>query len=185
MTALRLMADAVRQAVRDGDKTRAGEALDTLDRYAAAAADDLRRTVARLHPVVLEQQGLVQALGALAESIEEEHGVDTTFRRPNEPWPADPTRDAEVVHIVRETASLAVAHCVPPIELTATVTETMGVVALVADLAPGDGVEAPLRLLSRVACTRAARIRATARLGDPAGGRISLTIDVPFDGAAR
>src|SRR5438067_9485249 len=51
MTAVRLMCDVVRDAVARGDDHRAGEVLDRLERLASDAADDLRRTVARLHPV--------------------------------------------------------------------------------------------------------------------------------------
>ena len=82
LTAVRLMCDVVRDAISKGDVHHAEEVLGRLERLAADAADDLRRTVARLHPVVMQQQGLVQALGSLAETVHEEYGVATSFNRP-------------------------------------------------------------------------------------------------------
>ena len=104
LTAVRLMCDVVRDAISKGDVHHAEEVLGRLERLASDAADDLRRTVARLHPVVMQQQGLVQALGSLAETVHEEYGVTTTFNRPRGGWEAEEDRDTAIFQIAREAA---------------------------------------------------------------------------------
>ena len=69
LAAIRLMADAIAHAVREGDEQRAAEALRRLEEHAGEAADELRQTTRRLHPVVLEQRGLLPALEALQEMV--------------------------------------------------------------------------------------------------------------------
>ena len=88
--------------------------LDRLEHVASAAADDLRRTVARLHPVVMEQQGLIQALGSLAETVQEEYGVDATFAKPSSAWNADNDRDTAIFQIAREAGSTPPATAARP-----------------------------------------------------------------------
>ena len=102
LTAVRLMCDVVRDAISKGDVHHAEEVLGRLERLASDAADDLRRTVARLHPVVMQQQGLVQALGSLAETVHEEYGVATSFTRPPGGWEAENDRDTAIFQIARE-----------------------------------------------------------------------------------
>ena len=85
---------------------------------ASAAADDLRRTVARLHPVVMEQQGLIQALGSLAETVNEEYGVDASFTRPASAWQGDVERDTAIFQIAREAAINAARHGRPPVSIS-------------------------------------------------------------------
>jgi two-component system sensor histidine kinase UhpB len=118
MTAVRLMCDVIGDSVRNGDVTRATEVLDRLEHVASAAADDLRRTVARLHPVVMEQQGLIQALGSLAETVQEEYGVHATFTRPSSTWDADNDRDTAIFQIAREAAINAARHGRPPVTIS-------------------------------------------------------------------
>jgi two-component system sensor histidine kinase UhpB len=118
MTAVRLMCDVIGDSVRTGDVARATEVLDRLEHVASAAADDLRRTVARLHPVVMEQQGLIQALGSLAETVQEEYGVDATFTRPSSTWDADNDRDTAIFQIAREAATNAARHGRPPVTIS-------------------------------------------------------------------
>jgi signal transduction histidine kinase len=115
LTAVRLMCDVVRDAVSKGDVHHAEEVLGRLERLAADAADDLRRTVARLHPVVMQQQGLVQALGSLAETVNEEYGVATSFDRPRGGWEAEEDRDTAIFQIAREAAVNAARHGRPPV----------------------------------------------------------------------
>lgn len=117
MTAVRLMCDVVGDSVRTGDVGRATEVLDRLEHVASAAADDLRRTVARLHPVVMEQLGLIQALGSLAETVQEEYGVNATFTRPSSTWDADNDRDTAIFQIAREATINAARHGLPPVTI--------------------------------------------------------------------
>ena len=112
------MCDVIADAVRTGDVARATEVLDRLEHVASAAADDLRRTVARLHPVVMEQQGLIQALGSLAETVQEEYGVDATFTRPSAAWQAENDRDTAIFQIAREAAINAARHGRPPVTIS-------------------------------------------------------------------
>ena len=115
LTAVRLMCDVVRDAISKGDVHHAEEVLGRLERLASDAADDLRRTVGRLHPVVMQQQGLVQALGSLAETVHEEYGVTTTFNRPHGGWEAEEDRDTAIFQIAREAAVNAARHGRPPV----------------------------------------------------------------------
>jgi signal transduction histidine kinase len=85
---------------------------------ASAAADALRRTVARLHPVVMEQQGLLQALGSLAETVHEEYGVEASFSRPAAGWEGDVERDTAIFQIAREAAINAARHGRPPVSIS-------------------------------------------------------------------
>jgi signal transduction histidine kinase len=117
MTAVRLMGGVIADAVRSGDDDRATEVLRRLEQLASDAADDLRRTVAGLHPVVMEQRGLVQALGSLAETVHEECGVDARFTKPSSPWNADDDRDTAIYQIAREAAINAARHGRPPVTI--------------------------------------------------------------------
>ena len=52
----------------------------------------------------MQQQGLVQALGSLAETVHEEYGVPTSFNRPRGGWEAEEDRDTAIFQIAREAA---------------------------------------------------------------------------------
>lgn len=117
MTAVRLMTGVVRDAVRSDDRERAQEVLAKLDQVASQAADELRRATARLHPVVMAQMGLLQALGGLAETVHEEYGVPATFHPPQALWEHDDERDAAIYRIAREAAVNAARHGAPPVEI--------------------------------------------------------------------
>lgn len=118
MTAVRLMADVAREAIRAGDRQRADEVLERLESVASEAADDLRRTTAGLHPVVMAQQGLLPALASLAETTHEEFGVPATFRGPGDGWDADGERDTAILMIAREAATSAARFGAPPVEIS-------------------------------------------------------------------
>jgi signal transduction histidine kinase len=104
VAAIRLMADAVRHAVAEHDEERALAALARLEEHAAEAADELRRTTGRLHPVVLEQHGLQPALETLRATLEEQFGVAMRFQHTESGWPADAVRDAALYGLAREAA---------------------------------------------------------------------------------
>src|SRR5436305_936059 len=89
-----------------------------LGNVASAAADGLRQTVARLYPVVMEQQGLIQALGSLAETVQEEYGVSATFTRPSAGWEPDNERDTAIFQIAREAAINAARYGRPPVAIS-------------------------------------------------------------------
>jgi len=102
MAAMRLMVDAANHQIAEGDTERAGETLAKLQGYAAGVARDLRRTTDRLFPVVMEQRGLVPALGALAEMTTEEYGTPVVFSQRAQDWPSSPARDTALYQIARE-----------------------------------------------------------------------------------
>ena len=102
LTAIRLLANGVSQALDVGDQQRARDGLERLEQLAGEAADELRRLSGGLHPVVLEQRGLVQALGALIEILENEYGLTATFARARDWQPGDDDRDAGIYLVARE-----------------------------------------------------------------------------------
>jgi signal transduction histidine kinase len=65
----------------------------------------------------MEQRGLVQALGSLAETVHEEYGVDARFDKPSAPWDADDDRDTAIYQIAREAAINAARHGRPPVTI--------------------------------------------------------------------
>jgi signal transduction histidine kinase len=181
LTAVRLMCDVVRDAISKGDVHHAEEVLGRLERLASDAADDLRRTVARLHPVVMQQQGLVQALGSLAETVHEEYGIATTFDRPRDGWEAEEDRDTAIFQIAREAAVNAARHGRPPV-LISLRRSPMDIHLSVEDRggglagnghAPREGVG--IRMMRE----RAARIGAELTLESAPGTRTIVSLHVP------
>jgi two-component system nitrate/nitrite sensor histidine kinase NarX len=181
LTAVRLMCDVVRDSISKGDVHHAEEVLGRLERLASDAADDLRRTVARLHPVVMQQQGLVQALGSLAETVHEEYGVPTSFTRPHGPWEAEDERDTAIFQIAREAAVNAARHGRPPVlislhrspaDIHLSVEDRGGGLATNGH-SPRDGVGI------RMMYERAARIGAKLTLESAPGTRTVVSLHVP------
>jgi len=109
LAAIRLMADAVAHAVREGDEQRAAEALRRLEEHAGEASDELREITRQLHPVVLQQRGLLPALEALQEMVQDQYGAAVRFQRPEGEWLADATRDAALYGLARDAAVGAAA----------------------------------------------------------------------------
>lgn len=105
LAAIRLIADGVRDALDTGDIPTAGQRLEKLEGVAAAAGDELRRMTAALHPVVMEQRGLLQALRSLAEMLEEDHDTRASVGLPHEWSGSDPERDRTVYQVAREAAT--------------------------------------------------------------------------------
>lgn len=181
LTAVRLMCDVVRDAISKGDVHHAEEVLGRLERLASDAADDLRRTVARLHPVVMQQQGLIQALGSLAETVHEEYGIATSFTRPHGGWEAEEDRDTAIFQIAREAAVNAARHGRPPVLIslrrsTADIhlsVEDRGGGLAVNGHGPREGVG--IRMMRE----RAARIGAELTLDSAPGTRTVVSLHVP------
>jgi two-component system nitrate/nitrite sensor histidine kinase NarX len=181
LTAVRLMCDVVRDAISKGDVHHAEEVLGRLERLASDAADDLRRTVARLHPVVMQQQGLVQALGSLAETVHEEYGIATSFTRPPGGWEAEDDRDTAIFQIAREAAVNAARHGRPPVlislqrsiaDIHLSVEDRGGGLAANGHV-PREGVG--IRMMRE----RAARIGAELTLESAPGTRTVVSLHVP------
>ena len=183
MTAVRLMCDVIADAVRTGDVDRAAEVLERLEDVASGAADDLRRTVARLHPVVMEQQGLIQALGSLAETVHEEYGVDASFTRPSSSWDTDVERDTAIFQIAREAAINAARHGRSPVSISLEHEE--GHISLAVEdaggtlpAAPGSGIG--IRMMQE----RAAQIGAAITLDASPGRWSAVRLELPVAGAS-
>ena len=178
MTAVRLMCDAALEAVNRGDAERAKEVLERLEQLAADSADDLRRTVGRLHPVVMQQQGLVQALGSLAETVHEEYGVATAFDRPPDGWDAEADRDTAIFQIAREAAVNAARHGRPPVTIGLT-RSSAGICLSVEDRGgePGSALEPGIGI--RMMRERAARIGAELDVESEPGVRTRVSLHVP------
>jgi two-component system, NarL family, sensor kinase len=91
--------------VRDGDP----EAVDRVDRALTRSAGLLRRTVSELHPAVLDQAGIVQAVEDIAEAL---RGRGYTVEVSTEGVPVGPASDAERILFgaVRELVANVVKH---------------------------------------------------------------------------
>jgi signal transduction histidine kinase len=173
MTAMRLMCDVVGDSIRTGDLARANEVLDRLENVASAAADDLRQTVARLYPVVMEQQGLIQALGSLAETVQE-----ATFARPATVWEPDNERDTAIFQIAREAAINAARYGRPPVSIR--LERENGRICLAVEDTGGALPTAHGGIGIRMMRERASRIGAAITLAaDPGRSAVMLEIHTP------
>jgi len=182
MTAVRLMTGVVRDAVRSDDRERAQEVLAKLDLVASQAADELRQVTARLHPVVMAQLGLVQALGGLAETVREEYGVAAVFHPPAGTWEHHDERDAAIYRIAREAAVNAAKHGAPPVEIRLD-REQDSVVVQVDDHGGSlNGEGATLGIGMRMMHERAARIGGLLDVTSEPGVRTSVVLRVPVSG---
>jgi two-component system, NarL family, sensor histidine kinase UhpB len=182
MTAVRLMCDVIGDAIRNGDVDRANEVLARLEDVASAAADDLRRTVARLHPVVMEQQGLLQALGSLAETVHEEYGVDARFSRPAAVWEGDVERDTAIFQIAREAAINAARHGRPPVSIS--LEHEDGRISLAVEDAGGTLPATPTGGIGiRMMQERATQIGAAITLDRSPGQWSAVRLELPAAGA--
>jgi two-component system, NarL family, sensor histidine kinase UhpB len=117
LTAIRLLADGIRHALENDETLRALEGLERLEQLAIEAGDELRQMTARLYPVVMEQLGLLQALGSLGETIEEEYGTLCRVQLPTR-WPGgNDDRDTAIYHVARESALHAARNAAAPITI--------------------------------------------------------------------
>jgi signal transduction histidine kinase len=177
MTALRLMADVARHAVQSGDGDRARHAIGELERRASEAGDDLRRMTRRLHPVVMEQQGLVHALGSLAETVVEEYATPAEWVHPAERWQGDPARDRVVYQVAREAALATVRAGTPPVAIRLA-PERRELAVEGGAMRDGDEDASDVRLAERIIRERAARLGADLdvewRAGRPMRVRLAL-----------
>jgi signal transduction histidine kinase len=175
MAAIRLMADAARRALDEGDERLAHETLERLEQHAATVSNDLRRTTGRLHPVVLEQRGLLPALESLADSVREEYATDAALAAPDGTWDGDAERDLALYQLAREAAVAAARAGASAVRIV--VARDGEAVRLVvaadgADDALGSQAEARTQLMA----ARAARIGASFELED---GSTRLVVRAP------
>jgi signal transduction histidine kinase len=96
---------ALRAPDADTARTRIGEALVTLQR----SHEELRRLMADLHPHLLEQMGLTEALRAHLEGWGDEHGVAVKFTGDSAPQPSPPAALA-VYRIMQEALNNVAKH---------------------------------------------------------------------------
>jgi nitrate/nitrite-specific signal transduction histidine kinase len=74
-----LYAEAASRLLSAGDTEQAAENLDDLRETAQEALREIRLLIYELRPLILEEQGLVAALGARLESVESRSGLRTAF----------------------------------------------------------------------------------------------------------
>jgi signal transduction histidine kinase len=185
ISALRLMVDVARGAATGGDTARAADLLDRVESYAAEAADDLRRMTSRLHPVVMEQRGLPQALSALAETVEEEYGVKATYRGPAGGWPTRSERDTALYQIAREAAVLAGRTRAAPICVELAERDGAIRLSITGGQLTGAGASERDRALSlRIIRERAARLGSELEARVEPGAPLEASLVVPVEGAA-
>jgi signal transduction histidine kinase len=170
LTAIRLLADGVRHALENDETQRALEGLERLEQLAIEAGDELRQMTARLYPVVMEQLGLLQALGSLGETIEEEYGTLCRVELPSR-WPSgDEHRDTAIYHVARESSLHAARNAAAPITIRLSATSSSSELSISApDCPPLD--DAAVLLLRE----RAARIGGQIEVTPGAGTRVVLT----------
>jgi len=89
---LTLFAEAAKQQTDQGDPVRVGQHLAQIGETAQQALREMRLMVYELRPPVLEQVGLLEALGQRLEAVERRAGVDASlyFDSPARlPWPVE------------------------------------------------------------------------------------------------
>ena len=168
MTAIRLLADGARHALNEGQLDDAAHAMERLQELAAEAGDQLRRLSGTLHPVTLEQGGLVRSLAGLAEWLEGEYGVEARLSTP-EPSARVPDRDTAVYMIARGASLSAARYGASLVEIVLTIDPVAVQLTVTGYGCPGHdpAVVALLR-------ARAARIGGTLEAGvDPAVVRMT------------
>jgi two-component system, NarL family, sensor kinase len=170
--AIRLMTDATRTALDDGDEARARETLARLEEHAMAVSEDLRRTTARLHPVVLQQLGLLPALESLAETVREEYEAETTLSLPRGRWSGDPERDVALYQLAREAAVSAARSGAREIHIRLAVENGEVTLAVAPDAVSGEP-DPRLDLREQLLAARAARMGGSLRMED-GNGRITV-----------
>jgi two-component system NarL family sensor kinase len=170
--AIRLMTDATRAALEDGDEARARETLARLEEHAMAVSEDLRRTTARLHPVVLQQLGLLPALESLADTVREEYEAETRLSVPRGRWRGDPERDVALYQLAREAAVSAARSGAREIDIRLTL-ENGEVMLAVAPVAVDGEPDERLDLRAQLLAARAARMGGSLRMDD-GDGRITV-----------
>jgi signal transduction histidine kinase len=170
LTAIRLLADAIRHALENGETLRALEGLERLEQLAIEAGDELRQMTARLYPVVMEQLGLLQALGSLGETIEEEYGTLCHVELPAR-WPSgNDDRDTAIYHVARESSLHAARNAAAPITIKLSTTAAASELAVSAPACPP--LAGPAVLLLR---ERAARIGGQIEISSGTDTRVMLT----------
>jgi signal transduction histidine kinase len=171
MTAIRLLADGARHALGEGQLDDASNTLERLQQLAAEAGDQLRRLSGTLHPVALEQGGLVQSLAGLTEWLEDEYGVETRLSSP-EHSAREPDRDIAVYMIARGAALSAARYGASFVEIVLTIAP--GAVELTVT---GIGCAAHDPAVVALLRARAARIGGTLKAtADPAAVRMTAPI---------
>jgi signal transduction histidine kinase len=89
---LTLFAEAAKQQVDQGDATRVAGHLAQIGETAQQALREMRLMVYELRPPVLEQVGLLEAIGQRLDAVERRAGVDASlyFESPARlPWPVE------------------------------------------------------------------------------------------------
>jgi signal transduction histidine kinase len=174
MTAIRLLADGAQHALETGQTEQAGRTLERLQQLAMEAADELRRLSGSLHPVALEQSGLVQALAALTETLQDEHGVAAHLTAPADRCSRDNAHDAAVYMIAREVAVNAARAGATSVAIE--LTQRHRSLRLRIETRGGHDPDPAVALLLH---ERAVRIGGTLELTDPDPVVVTLTAPLP------
>src|SRR6478752_7030230 len=161
MTAIRLLADGAQHALETGQTEQAGRTLERLQQLTMEAADELRRLSGSLHPVALEQSGLVQALAA-------------HLTAPDERSSRDNAHDAAVYMIARETAVSAARAGATSVAIE--LTQGHRSLRLRIETRGGDNPDPAVALLLH---ERAVRIGGTLEVTDQVPMVVTLTAPLP------
>jgi signal transduction histidine kinase len=180
-TAIRLQAEGARHAITEGDSDRAADALARLQSLASEASDELRRMTARLHPVVMEQQGLVQALSSLAEMLEEQYRMTVEVDAPSGQWPSQPERDQELYEVAREVAVGGARNGAGRVRMELS---RNGAIALVLQLQAGDDAAGPPQIGPTLMRERAQALGARLDLTEHTNVT-EVALRLPMESAAR
>jgi signal transduction histidine kinase len=180
-TAIRLQAEGARHAIGEGDSGRAADALARLQSLASEASEELRQMTARLHPVVMEQQGLVQALSSLGEMLEEQYRMTVEVQAPAGHWPSQPARDQELYEVAREVAVGGARNGAGRVRMEL---RRNGAIALVLQLQAGDEAAGPPQIGPTLMRERAQALGARLDLHERTDVT-EVTLRLPVESASR
>ncbi|HET6693868.1 MAG TPA: histidine kinase [Pedococcus sp.] len=175
--AIAMRAEAARTLLADGDAGKVDEVLSDIERGAEVAVADVRRIIAEIHPRVLEERGLREALLELTNSLPQRTTVTADL---DELLPLPPAVELAAYRVAAEALRNAARHadaCL--VRVTLHVAEGRLRLCVEDDgVGVGEDVVVGVGLVSMR--TRARELGGTLSVAPREGGGTAVSLDVPI-----